>query len=256
MSPANPLLEWLIGWARAVRFAGLALATAMSPSIYRPETRDVALKQIYFTAWQILPGFALFSTLFSLVVIEIVVNAAREFGLAQYALELILRALVLELIPLVTALFVALRSGAAIATEIGLMKATCELERMQAAGGDPLEREFVPRVAAAAVSVFSLTVMSCAVAVALAYTVMYGASLQGFADFTRVVALVFGPAALGGFVLKCIVFGALVAVIPIAAGLHASARLKSVPVVVLDGMVRLFFALGAVELLALAVKYI
>ena len=255
MTAANPFVEWLVGWARAVRFAGLALATAMSPSAYRAETRDVALKQIYFTAWQVLPGFLLFSALFSFVVIEISVTAARGFGLAPYALELVMRGLVLELIPLVTALFVALRSGAAIATEIGLMKATGELERMQAAGTDTLEREFVPRVAATAVSMFSLTVLSCAIAVALAYFAMYGASPHGFADFTRVVALVFERAALGGFVLKCVVFGALVAVIPIAAGLHATARLKSVPVVVLDGMVRLFFALGAVEVLALAVKY-
>lgn len=255
MSPAHPFVDWVVGWARAIRFAALALATAMSPSAYRAETRDVALKQIYFTAWQVLPGFLLFSTLFSFVVIEISVNAARGYGLAPYALELVLRGLVLELIPLVTALFVALRSGAAIATEIGLMKATGELQRLQAAGEDTLEREFVPRVAAAAVSVFSLTVMSCTIAVVLAYWTMYGASQHGFTDFTRVVALVFSRPALLGFLLKCVVFGALVAVIPIAAGLHASERLKSVPVVVLDGMVRLFFALGAVEVLALAVKY-
>jgi phospholipid/cholesterol/gamma-HCH transport system permease protein len=255
MNAANPFVDWVVGWARAVRFAALALATAMSPSAYRAETRDVALKQIYFTAWQVLPGFLLFSTLASFVVIEISVNAARGYGLAAYALELVMRGLVLELIPLVTALFVALRSGAAIATEIGLMKASGELERMLATGVDTLEREFVPRVAAAAVSVLSLTVMSCTIAMALAYFVMYGASPHGFADFTRVVALVFGRAALLGFLLKCIAFGALVAVIPIAAGLHASTRLKSVPVVVLDGMVRLFFALGAVEVLALAVKY-
>jgi len=256
MSPAGPLLEWLAGWGRAVRFAGLTLAAAMSPSAYRAATRDVALKQIYFTAWQVLPGFTLFMTLFSLVVIQIAVTAARGYGLAQYALELVMRALVLELIPLVTALFVALRSGAAIATEIALMKASGDLDRMQAAGEDPLEREFVPRVAAAALSVFSLTVVSCAVALALGYAAVYGLSPHGFADFTRVVALVFGPAALGGFVLKCLVFGGLVAVIPIAAGLHASSRLKSVPVAVLDGMVRLFFGLGAVEVFALAVKYV
>jgi phospholipid/cholesterol/gamma-HCH transport system permease protein len=255
MNATHPFVDWVVGWARAIRFAALALATAMSPSAYRAETRDVALKQVYFTAWQVLPGFLLFSTLLSVVVIEISVNAARGYGLAPYALELVMRGLVLELIPLVTALFVALRSGAAIATEIGLMKATGELGRMTAAGVDTLEREFVPRVAAAAVSVLSLTVMSCTIAMALAYFVTYGASPHGFADFTRVVALVFGRAALVGFLLKCIVFGALVAVIPIAAGLHASARLKSVPVVVLDGMVRLFFALGAVEVLALAVKY-
>jgi phospholipid/cholesterol/gamma-HCH transport system permease protein len=256
MGPLNPALSWLQAWARALRFAGIALAAALSPSTYRARTREVALKQIYFTAWQILPGFVLFAALFSLIVIRISVTAAREYGLAQYALELVLRTLVLELIPLVTALFVALRSGAAIATEVALMQSSGEIARMEAEGEDPVALEFVPRVAAAALSVLSLTVVSCGVALLLAYHVMYGLSPWGAQEYTRTVAAVFDLAALAGFALKCVLFGAAVAVIPIAAGLHASERLKSVPVAVLGGMVRLFFALGAIEVAALAVKYV
>lgn len=256
MNLAGALLGWMQSWGRAARFAGAALAAALSPSTYNAATRTVALKQIYFTAWQILPGFVLFAALFSLVVIQIAVTTAREFGLAQHALELVLRALVLELIPLITALFVALRSGAAINTEIALMKVSGELEAMREAGEDALRLEFVPRVAAAAISVLSLTVVSCGVALVLAYVAMYGLSPWGFAEYTRVIALVFDAPALAGFALKCILFGAAVAVIPIAAGLDATRQAKSAPVAVLGGMVRLFFAIGLIEVLALAVKYV
>ena len=246
-------MNLLLAWWRAARFALAALATALSPSTYGPHTRVVALKQIYFTAWQVLAGFTLLAALFSLVVIEITVSAARAYGLAQYALELVFRGLVLELLPLLTALLVALRSGSAISAEVALMRVSGALDTM----ADPLQREFVPRIMAAATSVLALTVLSCAVALALAYVSLYGVSPWGFGEYTRVIALVFGPPALAGFALKCIAFGVAVAVIPIAAGIHATRDdVKSAPAAIMGGMVRLFFTLAAIEVIALAVKYV
>ena len=256
MNVASALLGWMAGWGRVLRFAGFALAAALAPSTYDAATRAVAAKQIYFTAWQIVRPFTLFAALFSFIVIQITVAAARDFGLSQHALELILRALVLELLPLLTALFVALRSGAAIATEIALMRVSGELEALERAGEEPLRREFVPRIAAAALSVISLTVLSCALAVVLAYFAMYGFSPWGFGEFTRVVGRTFSAPTLAGFALKCVLFGAAVAVIPIAAGLEASKMIKSAPVAVLGGMVRLFFVLGLIEVVSLAARYI
>ena len=49
------------------------------------------------------------SALISLVLIRIVVVTALSYGLSQYALQMVIRVLVLELIPLTAALFVALR---------------------------------------------------------------------------------------------------------------------------------------------------
>lgn len=216
----------------------------------------MALRQVYYTVWQVLGGFTLFCALLSLVVIEITVNAARAYGLASYALELVFRVLVLELLPLGTALFVAIRSGSALSTEVALMHATGELESMLRAGIHPLEREFVPRVVAAALSVISLTVFTCAIALVLAYIATYGFSPWGFEEYTRTVALVFSPPRLAGLALKCIVFGVAVAVIPIAAGLDATKELKSAPAAVMGGMVRLILALGLIEVLSLAVKYV
>ena len=251
---AAGLVDWIASWRRELRFGGYALAAAMSPSTYVAATRTVAVKQIYFTAWQILLPFTLFMALFSLVVIQITMNVARTYDLSQYALELVVRALVLELIPLLIALFVALRSGAAIAAGVALMRQSGEFE---AAGENLLRHELVPRVAAAAISLVSLTVINCALALVLAYFAMYGFSPWAFEDYTRVVGYIFSLPVIAGFILKCIVFGAAVAVIPIVAGLEATAgRLKSVPVAVLNGMVRLFFVLGLLEVVSLAAKYI
>jgi phospholipid/cholesterol/gamma-HCH transport system permease protein len=257
MSSADAALGWFGAWLRAARFAFVLAAAAISRKTYTPYTRDLALKQIYFTAWQVALGFTAFSAFLSLVVIQIVFSAASDYGLGAYALELVFRVLILELLPLGTALFVAIRSGSAISTEVALMQVRGRLQEMQASGIDPLQREFVPRVAAGAISVFSLTMFTCSIAVVLAYIALYGFSPWGMDEFSWTVALVFGPAALAGFVLKCVVFGIAVAIIPISAGVHATpGNYDSAAVAVMGGMVRLVLTLVLIEVLTLAVKYV
>lgn len=249
-------MNWFKAWARAGLFAFAAAAAALSLSAYTRRTRALAMRQVYFSAWQVLPGFTLFAALLSLVVIQVTITLARGYGLAQFALELVFRAVVLELVPLLTAMYVALRSGSAIVAEVAMMRISGEIDELLQAHIDPYEREFVPRIAAAAVSVFALTVVSCMVVVVIAYLVMYGVNPSGFAEFTRTLSRVFSVPALAGFMFKSFAFGAVVAVIPIAAGLDATRDPKSAPVAVMGGMVRLFVALAVIELVSLAVKYV
>jgi len=256
MSTPQAAFAWFRAWGRAALFGAAAAAAALSLSAYTARTRTLAMRQIYFNAWHVLPGFTVFMTLLSWVVIQITISLARDYGLAQFALELVFRAVVLELIPLLSAFYVALRSGAAIATEVAMMRVSGELDELLTAHIDPYEREFVPRIAATAVSVFALTIVSCTVVMFVAYLVTYGANPSGFAEFSRTVARVFGPYALAGLVIKCFAFGAVVAVIPIAAGLDATRDPESAPDAVMGGMVRLFVTLALIELLSLAAKYV
>src|SRR6185503_8492173 len=257
MAFAGTMLFRVRSWRRVLRFAGVATAALLSPSTYQQATREFAVRQIYYTAWQVLPGYLLFSGLLSLVIIEIVLNTARKYGLAQYSLELVLRVLVLEVLPFLTALFVALRSGAAIGAEIALMTVKGEIQDSAEAGESPLHRELVPRIAGAALSVASLTTLSCALATWLAYTTMYGFSTVGEDEFSLVVANVFAPQILIGLVLKCVVFGMAVALIPVATGLEAERDdLGSAPSAVLGGLMKLFFVIGVIQILSLVYKYI
>ncbi len=244
-------------WRRLLRFGGFATVAALSPSTYGAAARAVAVRQIYLTAWKVLPGYLAFSALFSLVIIEIVHSTARAYGLAPSALELVLRVLILELIPLLTALFVALRSGAAIGAEIALMHASGELEDREEAGASPLHGELVPRIVGAALSVFSLTTLSVALALYLTYALFYGTSVSGFFAFTRIVGHVFDLPILLGFLLKCLFFGLAVALIPLATGLEAEpGKVHTVPAAVLAGLMKLFLVIGLIEILSLVVKYV
>jgi len=244
-------------WRRVLRFAGIATAALLSPSTYQAETRALAVHQIYLTAWKILPGYLLFAALLSLVIVDIVGSAARAYGLSQYALELMLRVLVLEVIPLLTALFVALRSGAAIGSEVALMAVSGQFAEERAPAGRPLESELVPRIAGAALSVASLTTLACAIAVWLAYVVTYGFSDAGLPEFGQVIGDVFDLQVLVGLMLKCLLFGLAVALIPVASGLEAERdNLKSAPDAVLGGLVKLFFVIGVIEVLSLIGKYL
>ena len=253
---AEHAIRWFTAWGRAGRFALDAAAAALSRETYSAQTREVAVRQIYFTAWQLLLGFTIFSALLSALIIEITVTAARAYGLSGYALQLVFRVLVLELLPFGTALLVALRSGSAISAEVALMHASGRLRELEAHGIDPLKREFVPRVVACALSVAALTVLGCSIALVLAYVITYGVSPWGFEPYTREIASVFDMPILVGFILKSIIFGLVVAIIPISAGFDATADLKSTPVAVMGGMVRLVVALAAIEIVSLTVKYV
>jgi len=254
--PRGALIDRPASWLRTFQFAAEAIATALSPSAYDEAARRVAARQIYFSAWQVLAGFTLAAALISFVLIRIVVATAQDFGLSQYALELTVRVLVLELIPLFAALFVALRSGAAINTEVALMHIRGELEALQRSGRDPLHRELVPRAIGSVVAVMLLTYLSCAVALALAYVAMYGLSPWGLSQYVRITGLVFDWVMVSGMAIKTFLFGVVVAAVPITAALAVPREYGMAALAVQRGMVRLGAAIAAIEGVFLVIMYV
>lgn len=252
----NTVLAWGSSWWRVFHFGAVALVMAASPSAYDSETRNVMARQIYFTALQILPGFIAVATLGCFIVMRSVITAASVYGFTEYAQELAMRVLVLDLVPMFVALFVALRSGSAIGTEIVLMHVNGELDRLQQRGADPMRHALVPRVIGSTVSVIALTAVGGAIALILAYLGVYGMSPWGLADFTRSVGQIFDPAATLGLALKSVLFGLTVAVIPITASLDMPRVMRLAPIGVLNGMVRLFLTLALIEGASLAARYL
>ena len=249
--------DWVNPWLNAFSFGFTAFVGIFSPSTYNRAMRQVIEKQIYFTAWQILPGFAVFAALFSALLIEIVITTARKYALYEYALELIVRILVLEIQPLMTALFIALRTGAAINTEVALMKIENELYAMQRMGIDPVRLELLPRVIGGTVSVMILTAVNVAIALWLTNVLVieFNAWSLTSGDFHRIMGKILDGPALVVLLVKSLAFGLAVTVVPISEGLSTEQKLYKAPVSVLRGMVRLFFTLMLIEILALAFLY-
>ena len=248
-------LRWVIGWWRIVHLGAVVLALALSPSSYRRDNRLALARQLYLDAAPILPWFTLLTALVSLVLIHIVVATALSYGLSRYALETLVRVLVLELIPLTAALFVALRCTIPNGAEIAELRLHGEFDGLRARGIDPLQREVLPRVAAGVFAVLALAAVSCAVALALAYVSLYGFTMGGFPAYTRRVGQIFTPAVALIFALKTLFLSLAVSLVPIASGLHRQQGTRWKTRAELQGLVRLFAIILLIEMAALVGNY-
>lgn len=251
-------LRAFAGWWGVLHFGAVALVLALSPSTHHSAQRLAMARLLYQTTWQVLPWFTALCALVSLVLVRIVLVTAQSYGLSQFALEMVVRVLVLELIPLSAALFVLLRSGLATGSEIALMRRRGEIGDWPQGDIAPWRTHFVPRVIASAFSVVTLAAVSCVVALVVAYTVVYGFTPWGFAGYTRMVGRVFEPAVALSFGVKLMLFSLAVAVIPMATALQQAPRAPAAnePVTVPYGTVRLLVVLVLIEAGSLAVKYI
>ena len=164
--------------------------------------------------------------------------------------------LALELLPFLTALFVALRSGSAINTEVALMRVYNELDALDHCRVAPMRFEFLPRLIGGMVSVTCLAGMAGALALVQAYLAIYGLSAAGFEPFTQTIAKIFDLGVIAGLSVKCALFGLAVTLIPTVSGLETPKKPFMVPISVLRGMMRVFFAIVAIEVLSLALKYV
>lgn len=248
------LLRTVLSWWAMIHLGAIALVMAFSPSTYYRANRAVTSRYIYASTWQVLLWFTMLSALVCQVIIRIVVVTAISYGLSQYALEMVVRVLVLELIPLSAAMFVALRSGLVFnaSTALPTLADPATLTRVDF---KRLRSEVVPQVIAGAFAVVSLAMVSSVIVLVLAYVNVYGLLPWGLVDYTRTVGRVFDPIVTIGFALKTLLFGMAVAVIPMAALLEESRKEQALVSPVQPGAIRLLTVLLLIEAGSLAFKY-
>jgi phospholipid/cholesterol/gamma-HCH transport system permease protein len=247
--------RWLAGWWRIVHLAALLLAMALSPSSYAQENRQALARHIVLGTVPTLLWFTVLTALISLVVIRIVLVTAVSYGLSQYALEMVVRVLVLELIPLTAALFAALRCTFPMAAEVAVLRAQGGWDAWAREGVAPLRREVLPRVAAGVFCALMLAAVSCVVTLVLAYLSVYGFTAAGFAAYTRTVGHVFNPAVSLILGLKIVFLGVAVALVPMATVLDEPPRLRARTSAELQGLVRMFLVILLIEAASLIGNY-
>ena len=251
-------IDWSVSWWQVLHAGALVMVLALSPSTWRASVRAALAQHVWHGSAPLLPWFTLLSALISVVIIRIVVVTAVSYGLTQYALEMVVRVLVLELIPLTAALFVALRATVPAGAQLTAMHASGALHAQEKSGADPLRHELLPRVVAGMFAVLLLAAASCLIAMVLAYFAVYGVSLGGFAGFTRTLGQIFNPAVSMILVLKTLFFSLAVALIPVAAFLRGpqsaiAPGARASPA--LDSLVRLLVAILVIEVVSLMGNY-
>ncbi|WP_291010390.1 ABC transporter permease [Hydrogenophaga sp.] len=262
-SAQNSLSQWgarvrsaWFAWWHVLLLGAQIVVLALSPSSYRHgERRAAVLRNLYLATAPLLTWFLVLSALVSVVLIRIVVATAYSYGLTQYALEVLVRTLVLELIPLYAALFVALRYAMP-----GAQVVRKKLSDQHRAGGEVNEQallrgELLPRSLAAVFSVLLLAALSCVVALVLTYLTVYGFSPWGLPAYTRSVGGVFTPAVTLIFTLKTLFFSMAVAVVPLAASAQRDSQGRYSRRSDISEFARLFSVVLLIEVVSLVGNY-
>jgi phospholipid/cholesterol/gamma-HCH transport system permease protein len=166
-----------------------ALTSPFTPgTAARRAVRRIMLMQILFTGVEAVSLVSVMGLLIgATLMIQIRLVAPGQPG--EMVGKILVAVVLRELAPLTTAVIVSSRSGTAIATELGNMKANSEVLALSAMGIDPPRFIVLPRLFGAVVSVIVLMVYFSAVAVVGGYAVSqmisgpsFGALRSGFAN--------------------------------------------------------------------------
>lgn len=196
--------NWLHQTVQAIfEMAGL-LVRMLEGAGHNEQSHRLAIERaIAERCLPVLPGFLLLSSLLSLVIIRIVTVTAQSYGLSEFALEVLVRTLVLELLPLYSAIFVALR--------VSLPNRKAHTDLAQAWAG--------------LLASLLFTGLASILAATLAYVMVYGFSPWGLASYIGAVGKIFTPAMSFIFLLKTLAFSLAVALLP--AGLSRANELQA-----------------------------
>ncbi len=150
------------------------------------------------------------------------INALQQFGAADQVGLLVGKSLFRELGPVLTALLFAGRAGTAVAAEIGLMKATSQIDAMELMAIDPVKHIALPRFMAGIISVPLLTAMFNALAILGAVVFSVGVmGLDAGIFWSKLqTSISFSNDYMGGF-WKSMVFGGLVSLVAVWFGYSA-----------------------------------
>ncbi len=216
-------------WLGCLRMVVAAIRSIAAPgAAARGVIRRVTIAQIFFTGAQGLP----FVTATALVVgatMMIQVHVAAPGMPGEIVGNVLVTVVLRELAPLVTAIIVASRSGTAIATEIGNMKASLEVIGLVALGIDPARFVVLPRLVAVTLSVLVLEVYFGLLALAGSLVVAAAFGTPELGAIKDGLAATLTPADLALFAVKGLGCGALVGTLACYFGLEVKSSSTEVP---------------------------
>jgi phospholipid/cholesterol/gamma-HCH transport system permease protein len=237
-------------------FSSLVFFKMFDRKSYNCAMRMVLVNQIYFTSVQVLPLFIAVSILFGSPMVGITLHILKNFGLADRMGSVLMGFVVTELSPFMTVLLIALRSSSAINAEIAVMKVNRELRTLDVFGIDVLDYLFLPRIINGILSIVCLS--SLFSVLALTSGAMFSRLLfnLSFNDYTTLLFLSANFSDLFILLVKCVLLGFFITLIPIRFGLRATHELTSIPISVLNGMVKVFIAIVIIEVLSLLLRFL
>lgn len=252
----NSTLNFLNIYYEALYFTYECILKIFNKKSYNSATKDILIKQIYFTSVQLLPLLIFVGVVFGVIIIATIVTLALDYGLKDHIGSLIVNIVIIEFAPLATVLLIALRSSAAISTEISVMKSSNELNTLKAFNINLIEYLFLPRIIAGIISLILLASMISLIMILSGYIYLLLFLETGLDLYIRTLIHALTIDSFIIFFIKTFLFGFFVILIPIYSAIESKGSISGIPIAVLNAMVKVILAIMSIEVISLIIQYL
>ena len=145
---------------------------------------------------------------------------AVRFGSTEFIGTAITFIMVRELAPVLTAVVMAGRVGSAIASEIGSMKVSEQIDALRSLATNPVQYLVVPRVTALLLMLPIVAVFAAGVSILMAWVVSYQIGGVEWIVFFRSVPDFVEPWLITGALIKTLVFALIIAIVGCVEGMY------------------------------------
>ena len=195
--------------------------------------RQVAFKvlvlQILFTGVEALNIVSLIALSIGAVIIVEGGTILPRFGQTSLLYSILIVVITRELGPILTAFIITARSGTAIATELGNMVVSHEIEAYISVGIDPVSYLVVPRVLGVTISVMALTIYFNFFGLFGSFLVSQLIKPVPFVEYFRALLATIQLRDIVSTVVKSFVFGIIISVVATFQGFKVSASVTEIP---------------------------
>lgn len=215
----------------------------------------VLIMQILFTGYEALAISALMAVAIGAAINVIGTNLLPQFGQSQLMYTILIIVITRELGPLLTAFVITARSGTAIATQLGGMVVSHEIEAYIAVGLNPISYLVVPRFIGVTASIVILTVYFNIFGLLGSFAVVQVISPMPIGEYVRNILSTLTVADILIGLIKAAVFGVIVSVVSTFQGFSVNRASTEVPVAGIRAVGQSFILIILADVVLTLVQY-
>jgi phospholipid/cholesterol/gamma-HCH transport system permease protein len=211
--------------------------------------------QILFTGVEALAINALMAVAIGAAINVIGSSLLPQFGQSQLMYTILIIVITRELGPLLTAFVVTARSGTAIATQLGTMVVSHEIEAYVSVGLDPIQYLVVPRFIGVVVSMLVLTVYFNFFGLLGSFIVVQLVKPISVAEYLGNLLATLTIADVWSGLTKALVFGVVVSVVATFQGFSVNRASTEIPVAGIKAVAQSFMLIIVADVIVTLIQY-
>ncbi len=227
----------------------------VQPKTYNPASRSVFVRQTYTSSLCLIPPFFILAVILGIVLMGSIISAAINYSLESHMGEILVQFVLVEFVPFLTALMVAVKIGSNINTHFAVMEANNEIHALEKYHIDIIHYLIAPKILGEMLTLLFLATTLMIIMTISGYVFLYFSINMDFSQYLRILIATATVKDVFLFVGKNLLFGFAIIAIPCFNGLKTKKSYFAIADDVSKGLVELFKGLFFIEVISLVLHF-